>query len=67
MELQNSVHAGSILSIAFARLAADFPGFDTAGFKYWFQVAFQNLLHAVNETLVAEIPIRISCGSYQQM
>ncbi|XP_054848721.1 uncharacterized protein LOC129338473 [Eublepharis macularius] len=67
VELQSSTHASSVLSHAFRTIAAHFPGFKASDFTYWFQGAFQNVLHTVNETLVAQIPLRLSCGSYQQI
>ncbi|XP_033023592.1 uncharacterized protein LOC117056988 [Lacerta agilis] len=67
MELQSSSYAGSILSIAFQRIAINFPKFKASDFAYWFQVIFQNVLHEFNETLVADIPLKISCDSYQKI
>ncbi|KAG6927455.1 hypothetical protein G0U57_009826, partial [Chelydra serpentina] len=66
-ELQSSVHAHLILSTAFQKIAADFPNFKASDVAYWFQAALQNVLHTVNETIIAEIPVSISCDSYQQM
>ncbi|XP_053221381.1 uncharacterized protein LOC128401859 [Podarcis raffonei] len=67
MELQSSSYAGSILSIAFQRIAINFPKFKASDFAYWFQVIFQNVLHEFNETLVVDIPLKISCDSYQKI
>ncbi|KAH1183587.1 hypothetical protein KIL84_014203 [Mauremys mutica] len=66
-ELQSSMHAHLILSTAFQKIAAGFPNFKSSDFAYWFQAALQNVLHTVNETIIAEIPLSISCDSYQQM
>ncbi|XP_075755932.1 uncharacterized protein LOC102455891 isoform X2 [Pelodiscus sinensis] len=65
--LQRSVHAHLILSTAFQTIAAGFPKFQASDFAYWFQDAFQNVLYTVNETIIAEIPVSISCDSYHQI
>lgn len=67
MELQNSDLAHLLLSSALHKIAPSFPKMKAGGFADWFQDALQNVLHAVNEMIVAEIPVNISCDSYQQM
>ncbi|XP_056660384.1 uncharacterized protein LOC130455417 [Monodelphis domestica] len=66
-QLQGSVHTGLLLSLAFQHLSLHFPTFKSPDFAYWFQNGLQNVLQAVNETLVAQIPLTISCDAYQNI
>ncbi|KAM6077808.1 uncharacterized protein LJ206_008263 [Theristicus caerulescens] len=67
VELQNSNLADVLLSSALHKIGPSFPKMKAGGFADWFQDTLQNVLHAVNEMIVAEIPVNISCDSYQQM
>lgn len=67
MELQSSDNSDLILGIALRKLAVNFAKFKPRDFTYWFQSAFQNVLHAVNRSQMVTLPLRISCDSYQQM
>ncbi|EMP36896.1 Cytosolic Fe-S cluster assembly factor NARFL [Chelonia mydas] len=67
VELQSSIHAHLILSTAFQKIAVGFPNFKARDFAYWFQAALQNVLHTVNETVIAALPVSVSCDSYQQL
>ncbi|XP_072460943.1 uncharacterized protein [Notamacropus eugenii] len=66
-QLQDSVHTGLLLSLAFQHLALHFPKFQSTDFAYWFQSGLQNVLQAVNETFAAQIPLTISCDAYQNI
>ncbi|KAG8146491.1 hypothetical protein E2320_012816, partial [Naja naja] len=67
MELQSSDNSDLILGIALRKLAINFAKFKPKDFTFWFQSAFQNVLHAVNRSQVVSLPLRISCDSYQQI
>ncbi|KAL7978977.1 hypothetical protein Chor_015001 [Crotalus horridus] len=67
MELQSSDNSYLILGIALRKLAVNFAKFKPRDFTYWFQSAFQNVLHAVNRSQLVTLPLRISCDSYQQI
>lgn len=67
MELRKSDLAYLLLSTALRKIVPVFPQMEAGSFADWFQDTLQNVLHAVNETIVAEIPVNISCDSYQQM
>ncbi|XP_039221164.1 uncharacterized protein LOC120318037 isoform X2 [Crotalus tigris] len=67
MELQSSDNSDLILGIALRKLAVNFAKFKPRDFTYWFQSAFQNVLHAVNRSQMVTLPLRISCDSYQQI
>ncbi|XP_074053198.1 uncharacterized protein LOC141495590 isoform X2 [Macrotis lagotis] len=66
-QLQGSVHKDLLLSLAFQHLSLHFPKFQSTDFAYWFQNGLQNVLQAVNETFVAQIPQTISCDAYQNI
>ncbi|KAM6379394.1 uncharacterized protein J5M81_010746 [Pluvialis apricaria] len=67
VELHNSDLAHLLLSSAVCKIAPSFPKMKASGFADWFQDTLRNVLHTVNEMIVAEIPVNISCDSYQQM
>ncbi|KAM9101642.1 uncharacterized protein ACOB8E_008534 isoform 3-T3 [Sarcophilus harrisii] len=67
VQLQGSVHTDLLLSLTFQHLSLHFPKFQSSDFAYWFQSGLQHILQAVNETFIAQIPLTISCDSYQNI